>query len=178
MKIQIMMNMTTTMKMMIYKKYLIIKIKMDKIKIIKNEIEKMSLLENSEIFNIIKKSNSNYSKNINGIFIDLKKIDIKIIDNLYNYIIYCKKLKKNMNEFENTNNVIKDSLENDNKANIIEETLIENELIEQNPENVVVKNKISSTMKFYILKKKLIKTNNCISNNIFDELEYDTPYKT
>jgi len=67
---------------------------MDKIKIIKNEIEKMSLLENSEIFNIIKKSNSNYSKNINGIFIDLKKIDIKIIDNLYNYIIYCKKLKK------------------------------------------------------------------------------------
>ena len=43
---------------------------MDKIKIIKNEIEKMSLLENSEIFNIIKKSNSNYSKNINGIFID------------------------------------------------------------------------------------------------------------
>jgi hypothetical protein len=166
------------MKMMIYKKYLIIKIKMDKIKIIKNEIEKMSLLENSEIFNIIKKSNSNYSKNINGIFIDLKKIDIKIIDNLYNYIIYCKKLKKNMNEFENTKNVIKDSLENDNKANIIEETLIENELIEQNPENVVVKNKISSTMKFYILKKKLIKTNNCISNNIFDELEYDTPYKT
>ena len=100
---------------------------MDKIKIIKNEIEKMSLLENSEIFNIIKKSNSNYSKNINGIFIDLKKIDIKIIDNLYNYIIYCKKLKKNMNEFENTKNVIKDSLENDNKANIIEETLIENE---------------------------------------------------
>ena len=33
-------------------------------------------------------------------------------------------------------------------------------------------------MKFYILKKKLIKTNNCVSNNIFDELEYDTPYKT
>ena len=83
-----------------------------------------------------------------------------------------------MNEFENTKNVIKDSLEIDNKPNVIEETLIENELIEQNPENVVVKNKISSTMKFYILKKKLIKTNNCISNNIFDELEYDTPYKT
>ena len=151
---------------------------MDKIKIIKNEIEKMSLLENSEIFNIIKKSNSNYSKNINGIFIDLKKLDNKIIDNLYNYIIYCKKFKKNMNEFENTKNVIKDSLENDNKANIIEETLIENELTEQNPENLVVKNKISSTMKFYILKKKLIKTNNCVTNNIFDELEYDTPYKT
>ena len=42
----------------------------------------------------------------------------------------------------------------------------------------IIKNKVSSTMKFYILKKKLTIKNTIFNNQIDNNLDYDTPYKT
>jgi hypothetical protein len=150
----------------------------DKIKIIKDEIDECSIFEYQEIYNIIKKTKANYSKNINGIFIDLQRLDHTTIDKIYNYIIYCNKLAKNINEFEDIkHNIIKNNL--DNIEEIEDNNIVDNNIIEEEENYILplIKNKVSSTMKFYILKKKLTKTNSIFSNNILNNLDYDTPYK-
>tara|TARA_B100001758_G_C18324566_1_gene565141 strand:+ start:512 stop:1012 length:501 start_codon:yes stop_codon:yes gene_type:complete len=161
-----------------------------KIQIIKAEIDKCSIFEYQEIYNIIKKNNANFSKNINGIFVDLQRLEPSIIDSIYNYIIYCGKLTQNINEYEAIkNNIIKNNLHNDNdndNDNDNEDIKIDNieQIIEQGAYEEdtsvlpIIKNKVSSTMKFYILKKKLTIKNTIFNNQIDDVLYYDTPYKT
>jgi len=149
------------------------------IKFIKNYMENLSMIEYQEIFNIIKKSNSNYSKNINGVFIDLMKLELTTINEIYNYMLYCKKLKKNMVDFELTkSSMIKENLNinNDNDNDILPKLLDDETIVENIP--LPIKNKISSTMKFYILKKKLIKAISLPDNILFDNIDMDTPYKT
>ena len=147
-----------------------------KIQFIKNEIEKFSIFEYQEIYNIIKKNNSNYSKNINGIFIDLQRLDIDVVDQIYKYIIFCNKLTKNINDYENIKNDIIKS--NFNNIEDIEDVKIENivEIIEETT-FPIIKNKVSSTMKFYILKKKLTKPMSIFNNQLDNNLDYETPYK-
>jgi hypothetical protein len=147
-----------------------------KIQFIKNEIEKFSMFEYQEIYNIIKKSNSNYSKNINGIFIDLQRLDIDVVDQIYKYILFCNKLTKNINDYENIKNDIIKS--NFNNIEDIEDVKIENivEIIEETT-FPIIKNKVSSTMKFYILKKKLTKPMSIFNNQLENNLDYETPYK-
>lgn len=150
-----------------------------KIQIIKNEIVKCSMFEYQEIYRIIKSNNSNYSKNINGIFVDLQRLDTSVIDQIYTYIMYCNKLTKNINAYEDIkNNIIKTNfqpLEDGDDIKI--ETITEVDVEEENS-LPVIKNKVSSTMKFYILKKKLTKTSSIFNNQTENNLDYDTPYKT
>tara|TARA_B100001758_G_C18334300_1_gene570662 strand:+ start:604 stop:1071 length:468 start_codon:yes stop_codon:yes gene_type:complete len=150
-----------------------------KIQTIKNEIVKCSMFEYQEIYKIIKSNNSSYSKNINGIFIDLQRLDSSIIDQIYTYIMYCNKLTKNINAYEDIkNNIIKTNFQSSEDGDDIKiETIIEPE-IEEETSLPVIKNKVSSTMKFYILKKKLTKTSSIFNNQTENNLDYDTPYKT
>ena len=147
-----------------------------KIQFIKNEIVKCSMFEYQEIYKIIKSNNSNYSKNINGIFIDLQRLEIGIIDQIHTYIMYCNKLNKNINEYEDIKNTIIKT--NFQTIEGIDDVQIETVVVEEECSLPIIKNKVSSTMKFYILKKKLTKTSSIFNNQIKNNLDYDTPYKT
>ena len=149
-----------------------------KIQTIKNEIVKCSMFEYQEIYKIIKSNNYSYSKNINGIFIDLQRLNSNVIDQIYTYIMYCNKLTKNINEYEDVkNNIIKINFQSLEDGDDIKIETITNTDIEEEISLPVIKNKVSSTMKFYILKKKLTKTVSFFNSQIKDVLEYDTPYK-
>jgi len=150
-----------------------------KIQIIKNEIVKCSMFEYQEIYKIIKSNNSSYSKNINGIFIDLQRLDSSIIDQIHTYIMYCNKLTKNINAYEDIkNNIIKTNFQSVEDTDDIKIETITDIVIEEESSLPIIKNKVSSTMKFYILKKKLTKTSSIFNNQIENNLDYDTPYKT
>jgi hypothetical protein len=154
-----------------------------KIQIIKTEIDKCSIFEYQEIYNILKKNNANVSKNINGIFVDLQRLEPNIIDLIYNYIIYCGKLTQNINEYEDIKKNIKNNLHNiddhqEIKIDNIEQIIEQVEYDEDTSVLPIIKNKVSSTMKFYILKKKLTIKNTIFNNQIEHNLDYDTPYKT
>ena len=150
----------------------------NKIQFIKNEIDKCSIVEYQEIYSIIKKTESNYSKNINGVFIDLQKLNSDTIQQIYNYITFCSKLNKNITEYESIKNEI---IQNNFQINQENEIIENDEIIEEDQTddhvNTIIKNKVSSTMKFYILKKKLTKPISFFHSQIKDVLEYDTPYK-
>ena len=145
-------------------------------KIIFNEINNLSIIEYKEIYKILKDNDCNYTKNNNGIFINLSKLSDFDIELIYNYIIFSKDSKININNVEEVKNNLyidninfknKNNINNNNNNNNIKS---ENENISN---NIIIKNKITSTMKFYILRKKMYKNQINISKLYENELEYD-----
>ena len=138
-------------------------------KYIQTNIINLSQDELYEIFKILYKNNSNYTKNNNGVFVNLNWLDNNILLEIYNYIIFCIKSHKEIKKHEIMKNLYNENL-NKNKNKIKkEEVYIDNNIGNENIiNNVKTINKISSSMKFYLFKKKFLKkqtitttTNNC-----------------
>jgi len=138
---------------------------MNKIELCKNirdNISKLSINEMLEIFKIINSNNTKYTKNNNGIFINLKWIDEDILNKINDYIEFSLKSQNEMTKYEIIKNNLNDSI------NFKEKSIDDNEKKNNNVSviNTTISNKskISSSMKFYLLKKKFIKPINI--NNV------------
>ena len=127
-------------------------------KYIQTNITNLSQDELYEIFKILYKNNSNYTKNNNGVFVNLNWLDNNILLEIYNYIIFCIKSHKEIKKHEIMKNLYNENL-NKNKNKIKkEEVYIDNNIGNENIiNNVKTINKISSSMKFYLFKKKFLK---------------------
>ena len=140
--------------------------KIDLCKKIKNDISNLNQNELEEIFKIIYKSNNNYSKNNNGVFINLSWINEDILQQINNYIDFCIKSHSEINKYE----TICNSFNKDINKNTTDEINI----TENNDINNKNKQKVSSYMKFYLLKKKFMKqTFNHNSYKIDKPLTYE-----
>jgi len=131
--------------------------KIELCKKIKEELCNLNQNELEEVFKIIYKTNNNYSKNNDGVIINLSWINEDILNQIYNYIIFCIKSHNEINKYEVLCNNFSDIINNKEK---IDETEIE--ISNKN------KQKLSSYMKFYLLKKKFSK--HTIINTKFDKL--------
>lgn len=133
--------------------------KHDLCKMIKNNIHNLNNNELEEVFKIIYKSNSNYSKNNNGVFINLSWLEMETINKINNYIDFCIKSHNEISKYEIICNNFSDVI--NNKDKLYDNNFENNETITKNN-----KQKISSYMKFYLLKKKYMKqANNTINKN-------------
>jgi len=135
---------------------------MDKLtlcKKIKFDINSLNQNELEEIFKIIYKYNFNYTKNINGININLSNLNYDILIEIFNYINFCIKSHNEISKYENICNSYIDVINKDKDK--IED--ISTDIIENTSKN---KQKISSYMKFYLLKKKYAKHSNNPNNKI------------
>jgi hypothetical protein len=132
---------------------------------IKNDISNLNQNELEEIFKIIYKTNNNYSKNNNGVLINLSWLNDDIIQQINNYIDFCIKSHSEINKYENIcNNFNKDINKTIEETNVTDNTEINNKN----------KQKVSSYMKFYLLKKKFMKqTFNHNSYKIDKPLTYE-----
>jgi hypothetical protein len=140
---------------------------------IKHDISNLNQNEIEEIFKIIYKNNNNYSKNNNGIFINLSWIDDNTLININNYIDFCIKSHNEINKYEVICNILNDSINNKDKTDEINIENINSDVVVKNTSNVN-KNKISSYMKFYLLKKKFMKQNLASNvNKIENSLTHD-----
>jgi len=142
--------------------------KVELCKDIKNKLENLTSNELEEIFKIIYKNKSNnFSKNNNGIFINLIWLNNDTLIEIDNYINFCIKSHNEINKYEVICNMLNDSINNKDK---IDENIIEpiNNDISKLPNN---KQKISSSMKFYLLKKKFQKQQ--LTANIESYLTHD-----
>jgi len=133
-------------------------IKTELCKKIKNDISHLNQIEIEEIFKIIYKSNNNYSKNNQGIFINLNLFDQDTLSNINNYIDFCIKSHNEINKYENICNNFSDAINSLNKEKIDDPN---NDNINELNKS---KQKISSYMKFYLLKKKFAKQSITNSN--------------
>lgn len=138
---------------------------------IQNNINKLCQTEIDEIFKILYKNKSIYTQNNNGVFVNLNWIDNDILQQIYDYISFCLKSQTEINKYEIMKNMINDSMackeKFDDKMNAVCN-------ISSNIANSTIKHqKISSSMKFYLLKKKYLKRNNLNSNNINNVLNHE-----
>lgn len=117
-------------------------------KILEKEIPKLSQNEYSEIFNIIRNnSNSKYSENARGVYINLKYLDENTINKMIEFIDYTKKNKsQNNKEIKQDNKLvnkdINSKLSHTNKYTLDQES-IHKELLrlkEKNSDNFSFQN--------------------------------------
>lgn len=144
--------------------------KIELCKLIQANVNKLAINELIELFKIIKESDSSYTKNNNGIFLNLNWLDEEILLKINNYISFCIKSQNEINKYEimktllnSTSLTIKDNDATNSNAVI---DIVENS-------NNISRQKFSSSMKFYLLKKKFMKHNTITINILENELKYE-----
>ena len=94
------------------------------------EINNLSTHEHMEIFKIIKNSTDKYTKNDNGIFINLSVLDDNILEQINNFVIFCIENKDRLEKKEEIIRCEKDKMfknltvyndESHNEKNIIDD---------------------------------------------------------
>ena len=105
----------------------------------------------------------------NGIFINLNWIPDETLININNYIEFCIKSHNEINKYEDICTILNNSINTKDKTEDISIADINDNKVITN----IIKQKISSSMKFYLLKKKFLKQNIIISNNINNQLTHE-----
>ena len=129
-----------------------------------DEIRLLSKHEHLEIFKIIKNGTNKYTENNNGIFVNLSLLDNEIIENIRNFVMFCKQNKKNLELEEESINTEKNKIFRKqnyelNKPSEISEKQESNEESESDKEEMIgAKIQLKKTKpKFSGIKAKLIK---------------------
>ena len=94
-------------------------INIDELKNLRNLIDNIDEFHHKKIFEIIKKYNMNYSKNKNGIFINMNNLSQPVLDELKNYLLYIDKQEKTFSDIENIKNEFKKEFFNKIEENVI-----------------------------------------------------------
>jgi hypothetical protein len=158
--------------------------KIDLCKTIQTNVSKLTDNENLELFKIILDANANYTKNNNGVFLNLNWIDEDLLNKINNYIIFCIKSQNEISKYELMKTLLNDSINTKENNGEIENILsvdidnIDGKTITQTLNDSIVnmgtqKQKFSSSMKFYLLKKKFMKQNNIYNICLENELTYE-----
>ena len=138
-------------------------------KLIQSNISKLTNDELIELFKIIKNSNITFTKNNNGVFLNLNWLTKENLNKINNYISFCIKSQNEINKYEIMKSLLNDSINTNEKPNSeVNKANVSPEVVTTNS-----KQKFSSSMKFYLLKKKFMKQN-IITTNLYDrELKYE-----
>lgn len=142
-------------------------------KLIQNNISRLTSNELIELFNIIKKYNINYTKNNNGVFLNLNWLSKDSLVKINNYISFCIKSQNEISKYETIKEKLNYSIIQKNNKDCDDIKSIDEEVTESNSTVVVPKQKFSSSMKFYLLKKKFSKQNSLLCNQCDKELNYE-----
>ena len=76
-------------------------VNIDELKELRQKIDDVDEIHHCKIFDIIKKNNMNYSKNKNGIFINMNQISKKTLNDIEIYLKYINKQEKTFSDVEN-----------------------------------------------------------------------------
>ena len=160
--------------------------KIDLCKTIQSNVSKLTDNENLELFKIILDANANYTKNNNGVFLNLNWIEEALLAKINNYIIFCIESQNEISKYELMKTLLNDSINTKENNGEIENILsvnndnidIDAKTITQTLNDSIVnmgtqKQKFSSSMKFYLLKKKFMKQNNIFNICLENELTYE-----
>lgn len=119
-------------------------------------IKTLSQTQHEELFKILQKNNCEYTVNNNGIFLNLSWINSTILDKIELFINFCNKSKRELDRYEQICKDLNDDLRHEEKEVAVARVVEEEEVVvsEQDMRN---KPKVSSSMRFYLLKKKFAK---------------------
>jgi hypothetical protein len=209
--------------------------KMELCKTIQANVSKLTDNENLELFKIILDTNANYTKNNNGVFLNLNWIDEELLIKINNYISFCIKSQNEISKYELMKTLLNESInaketngddeyrkcyascvsgvsgvggersengesiakgengdggdgDSSERSERVEsgancDTIVSGDLNNVSNDNNVIngatsnivnqKHKFSSSMKFYLLKKKFMKQNISYAACIDNDLTYE-----
>ena len=140
----------------------------ERCKKIESMIKTLSTTQHEELFKILQKNNCEYTINNNGIFLNLSWVSGSILDKIELFINFCNESKKELDRYEQICKNLNDDLRHEEKP------------VEENEEEVAVvldteakRPKVSSSMRFYLLKKKFSKSATAL--NYENVLEKEKP---
>jgi hypothetical protein len=140
--------------------------KKDLCKNIQNSVSQLTNVEIIELFKIILATGENYTKNNNGVFINLNWLNEDTLEKLNNYILFCIKSQNEITKYELMKSLLNETIcvkEEDVNSKIVEHDTVDNN----------IRQKFSSSMKFYLLKKKFMKQNVVPVSILENELKYE-----
>ena len=86
-------------------------------KLFSEELKRLVISEQEEIFRILKRGGCEYSENSNGVFFDVSKVPKKVFDEMKQFLVFCQANRKN---FEIRDREMEDSRLNLGNSNTIE----------------------------------------------------------
>ena len=140
--------------------------KKDLCKNIQNNVSRLTNIEIIELFKIILETGENYTKNNNGVFININWLNDETLNKINDYISFCIKSQNEITKYELMKSLLNESITSkdiDTNEKKIEPDIVDNSL----------RQKFSSSMKFYLLKKKFMKQNIISVNVLENELKYE-----
>ena len=133
---------------------------------IQNNVSRLTNIEIIELFKIILETGENYTKNNNGVFINLNWLNDDTLNKINDYISFCIKSQNEITKYELMKSLLNESIVS--KDIDTNEKKIEPDIVDNN-----LRQKFSSSMKFYLLKKKFMKQNIISVNVLENELKYE-----
>jgi hypothetical protein len=190
--------------------------KIDLCKTIQMNVSKLTESENLELFKIILDTKANYTKNNNGIFLNLNWIEEELLVKINNYILFCIKSQNEISKYELMKTLLNEDMSSGGDcitrnsceataANATTDTFKDtgaatadaskDASVAATTDNTagggstssgtdssgqviaasstIPKQKFSSSMKFYLLKKKFMKQNTCYNACLENDLSYE-----
>lgn len=144
----------------------------DNRKYILKHIEILSKEEQKELFKIVHTNKTIYTRNNNGVFVNLSWVSDNVIDKIYNYIKYCLLSHNAIENAERIQEEIKKNHINKNEAQTDNVSASQNAEINKTSNQQKNKN-TTSTMKFYVARKRLSKYQTIMNKLSNDVLEYE-----
>ena len=146
--------------------------KIDLCKAIQANVSKLTESENLELFKIILDTKANYTKNNNGIFLNLNWIEEELLSKINNYILFCIKSQNEISKYKLMKTLLNYSINKNDKEDT-SSVVADTATMDTVAVSVVTKQKFSSSMKFYLLKKKFMKQNTTCNTCLDNELTYE-----
>jgi hypothetical protein len=131
----------------------------DRLKRLVSDIQGLSQVEVEEIFKIIHESKCDYTKNNNGIFVNLAWLQSSTIEKIDKYVRFCTQSKKELTKYESLCDVLNHKMyeytEGDTPPVVkVSSNAKDKEVLE---EEKLTSSKISSSLRYYLLKKRYSK---------------------
>lgn len=138
----------------------------DKCKRLVCAIQGLSVMEQEELFKLLFKNKCDYTQNSNGIFINLSWSSNEILDIIEQFINFCICSQNELNKVESHCKELELEVTNEETPIVKTKYKFKKEVVEDDKE---IKNKVSSSMRFYLLRKRFLK-NNAFTINHEDQL--------
>ena len=131
---------------------------MDRCRRIESMIKNLSLTQIEELFKIFQKNKCQYTINNNGVFLNLSWVSSDILSEVEQFIKFCLESKQQLDQYE----AIYQTLNKTFNETILLDMEEEKEELDEEQEKALMEIKknpprVSSSMKFYLFKKKFSK---------------------
>ena len=124
-----------------------------------NAISNLESTEKMELFRLLHKCKCQYTRNNNGIFINLSWLSEEVLDKIEQYISFCNKSHNEVHRYESICDVLNKKMHDNKNKNVTTQDDITVPSIIVNTTDVKKQSmtKMSSSMRFYLLKKRFSK---------------------